>query len=36
MKIEKKKMGGDGGQVGVMFGGMWGQRVDVNKELKFL
>ena len=39
MKIQKKKLGGGGfGGVGVGggSGSVWGVRVDVNEELKFL
>ena len=40
MKIQKKKiLGGGGGRGGGSVGGsgsVWGVRVDVNEELKFL
>ena len=39
MKIQKKNLGGGGGQGGGSVGGSgsgWGVRVDVNEELKFL
>ena len=35
MKIQKKKLGGGSGGVGLVGGG-GGVRVDVNEELKFL
>ena len=38
MKIQKKKIGGEGweGSVGGGSGSGWGVRVDVNEEFKFL